>query len=84
MSDWNRAIAKYLAIIEESCDSGNIFGRLNAIRCEFAIRNGHGSYIALRNDGSREMVYIQWQFFEMEGLKTGDLIKHSGIEIPTE
>jgi hypothetical protein len=84
MSEWNDAIAKYLAVNEESRDGCNIFGRLNAIRCEFAIRNGHGSYLALRNDGSREIVYIQWQFFEIEGLEANDLIRHSNREIPAE
>jgi hypothetical protein len=84
MSEWNDAIARYLAVNEESRDGGNIFAKLNAIRCESAIRNGHGSYVALRNDSSREIVYIQWQFFEMEGLEAGDLIRHSGREIPAE
>jgi hypothetical protein len=84
MSDWNSAIAKYLAVNEESRGDGNIFAKLNAIRCEFAVRNGHGSYVALRNDGSKEMVYIHWQFFEIEGLVMDDIIRHSAIEMPTE
>jgi hypothetical protein len=84
MSDWNHAIAKYLTVNQESRDGGNIFAKLNAIRCEFAIRNGHASYVGLRNDCSTEIIYIQWQFFEMEGLEAGDLITHYGRGIPAE
>jgi hypothetical protein len=83
MSHWNDAIAKYLAN-EENRDGSKIFAKLNAIRCEFAIRSGHGSYVTLRDDASREMVYINWQFFEMEGLVVRDLDRRSGIEIPAE
>jgi len=46
-----------------------MFAKLNAIRCEFAIREGQDNYIALHNDGSKRKVYINWEFFEMEGFK---------------
>lgn len=83
MSHWNDAIAKYLAN-EENRDGCKIFAKLNVIRCESAIRSGHGSYTTLRDDGSKEMVYINWQFFEIEGLEVRDLDRRSGIEIPAE
>jgi hypothetical protein len=74
--EWNDAIAKYLAADEESCDACNIFAKLNAIRCEFAIRNGHDSYVALSDDGSKKNVHVKWQFFEVEGLRR-PVSKHS-------
>ncbi len=46
MKEWNKAVAKYIAAEKECRKSSNIFAKLNAIRCEFAIRNGLGSYIA--------------------------------------
>src|SRR5271165_1898365 len=60
MSEWNNAIAQYLAA-EENCREGsNVFAKLNAIRCEFAIRNGHDSYDGVRDDGVTATVPINW------------------------
>ncbi|MGO9486080.1 MAG: hypothetical protein ACLPX9_16105 [Rhodomicrobium sp.] len=69
MKDRKNAIAKYVAV-EKQCRTGaEIFASLNAIRCEFAICNGHESYIALCNDGSKESVPIHWECFQAEGLR---------------
>jgi hypothetical protein len=67
MRDWKDAIAEYLAAHGESGE--NIFARLNAIRCVFAIRHGDSSYISLCDDGGERSVAINWSYFELEGFK---------------
>ncbi|MGO8954587.1 MAG: response regulator [Rhodomicrobium sp.] len=69
MRERNNAVAKYIEAEEECRNSSNIFATLNAIRCEFAIRNGHDSYIAQRNEGGKKNVPINWKCLQVKGLK---------------
>ncbi len=68
MKEWNKAVAKYIAAEKECRNSSNIFATLNAIRCEFAIRHGHDSYIAQRDEGGKQNVPINWKWLQVEGL----------------